>query len=317
MKKDSANRILLLRSPKWRPTLLLVLALCSGVGTLLWANPTGEQNYPESESHDSVQKEDLVLVWQDEFGQDGVPNPSNWNYEYGFVRNQELQWYQAQNAFCKNGSLIIEARCEKVPNPNYSPVGSDWRNIREFASYTSACLVTRGLNEWNAGGYFEVRARIDTSQGAWPAIWLLGTEGPWPDNGEIDMMEFYRINDTPHILANAAWGSAVQYRPKWDSVKLPFAHFASKDPAWASKFHTWSMSWNARSMKLFLDNELLNEVDLNKTVNANGENPFVGQKKFFLLLNLAVGANGGIPDDAAFPLTFEIDYVRVYQKTHD
>src|SRR5476651_2110719 len=64
---------------------------------------------------------DWKLVWSDEFDTNGAPNPANWNYERGFVRNNELQWYQPENAFCTNGLLVIEARREDhKPNPNFS-----------------------------------------------------------------------------------------------------------------------------------------------------------------------------------------------------
>ena len=65
----------------------------------------------------AVTEEDYVLTWQDEFDYDGAPNPKHWNYESGFVRNEELQWYQPGNAFCENGKLIIEARRERRANP--------------------------------------------------------------------------------------------------------------------------------------------------------------------------------------------------------
>lgn len=253
------------------------------------------------------------LVWHDEFDIDGDPNPENWNFEYGFVRNQELQWYQPQNATCKNGLLIIEGRQDKIENPNYSPGSGNWRNLREHALFSSSCLITRGLHEWNAGGYYEVRARIDVKSGSWPAIWLLGTDGEWPDNGEIDMMEFYRINTEPYILANVAWGTEVRYQAAWDSEKRKFSDFTERDPDWALKFHTWSMSWSQENIKLFLDGEMINQVNLTKTLNADGQNPFIGSRKFYLLLNLALGANGGVPVEAEMPVSFEVDYVRVYQ----
>ncbi|WP_159518153.1 glycoside hydrolase family 16 protein [Sunxiuqinia indica] len=258
-------------------------------------------------------KKGLVLIWNDEFSEDGAPNAENWNYEYGFVRNQELQWYQSQNAICKNGRLIIEGKRETVENPNYSPASSDWRNIREVASYTSSCLITRGLQEWSTGGYYEVRARIDVTKGAWPAIWLLGTEGSWPENGEIDMMEYYPIDDEPYLLANVAWGTAKKHNAAWDGAKKLYSDLTSQDPDWSNKFHLWSMMWNEDYIRLYVDDELLNEVDLRKTLNADKHNPFVGSQKFYLLLNLAIGSNGGIPYDPDFPITFEVDYVRIYQ----
>lgn len=59
------------------------------------------------------------LVWSDEFDVDGEPDQHHWAYEYGFVRNQELQWYQPDNAFCQKGALIIEGRRQRKSNPNY------------------------------------------------------------------------------------------------------------------------------------------------------------------------------------------------------
>ncbi|MFV0377732.1 MAG: family 16 glycosylhydrolase [Mangrovibacterium sp.] len=259
------------------------------------------------------QKDGLTLIWNDEFDIDGRPNPANWNYEYGFVRNQELQWYQADNAHCENGLLIIEGRKQQVPNPNYNPTASDWRNNRQAAEYTSACLITRGLQEWATGGYYEVRARIDTRSGSWPAIWLLGTEGEWPDNGEIDIMEFYQVNDVPYILANVAWGTSERYHAAWDGSKKKLVDFTNRDSQWSSKFHVWAMKWDNDFIRLYIDGELLNEIDLTQTVNHDKRNPFVGPQNFYFLLNLAIGSNGGLPVDSDHPFRYEVDYVRVYR----
>ncbi|WP_159523807.1 glycoside hydrolase family 16 protein [Sunxiuqinia indica] len=276
-------------------------------------NPIKKEVEFISTKDQSTKIEGMELVWSDEFDVDGAPNPANWSFEYGFKRNQELQWYQAQNATCKDGLLIIESKKEKIDNPNYNPLSQDWRYSREYAEYSSSCLISRNLQEWQGGGYYEIRARVDTSKGSWPAIWLLGTEQGWPECGEIDMMEFYRINKVPTILANVAWGTNQQYKAAWDSSTTPLADFISKDPDWSKKFHTWSMKWDNTSIQIFLDGELLNEVDLSKTVNPDKYNPFTDNKNFYLLLNLAIGSNGGDPSKTSFPLKFEVDYVRVYK----
>ena len=88
------------------------------------------------------------LVWSDEFNIDGKPDSTVWTYEQGFVRNWELQWYQPDNAVCKNGVLILSGRKEKVPNPNYSPESEDWRKNREYAGYTSSSIKTVGKKEF-------------------------------------------------------------------------------------------------------------------------------------------------------------------------
>jgi beta-glucanase (GH16 family) len=251
------------------------------------------------------------LVWNDEFTKDGKPDSVNWKYEKGFVRNKELQWYQSDNARCKDGLLIIEGRREKLKNPNYNPSGRDWKTSREYAEYTSASVITRGLHQWLYGRY-EIRARIDTSLGMWPAIWTLGIEKPWPENGEIDLMEFYRVKHVPNILANVAWGTDKKWTAKWNSQKYPLSTIAKEDRSWAEKFHIWRMDWDKDAIKLYLDNVLLNTTLLKETLNPDGSNPFM--QPHYLLLNLAIGENGGDPSHTKFPVKYEIDYVRVYQR---
>jgi Beta-glucanase/Beta-glucan synthetase len=260
--------------------------------------------------------EGWTLVWNDEFDYDDAPDKAVWSFEEGFARNRELQWYQEANAECRDGVLVISARKEKRENPLYEKGSNDWRRSREYIEYTASSIKTQGRKEFQYGR-FEIRAKIPTAGGAWPAIWTLGTEMEWPSNGEIDIMEYYRIDDVPHILANAAWGSQRRWNAKWDSSETPFTHWADKDPHWADKFHIWRMDWDEEAIRLYLDDELLNEIELSETLNGSlGEfkNPF--KQPHYLLLNLAIGGqHGGTPDDAAFPLHYEIDYVRLYQKS--
>ena len=248
------------------------------------------------------------LVWSDEFNKDGRPDPNNWTYERGFVRNQELQWYQPDNARCQNGLLIIEGKRQRKQNPRYRPDARDWRQSREYAEYTSSSLTTRRLHSWKFGR-FEMRGRIDTRPGLWPAFWTLGIEGPWPANGEIDIMEYYR----GVLLANAAWAGERRWAAQWDDSRKPITEF--NDPNWSQKFHIWRMDWDDDSIKLYVDDILLNEVDLKETINKNGDgkNPF--HQPHYIILNLAIGGtSGGDPSNTKFPAKFEVDYVRIYQK---
>jgi beta-glucanase (GH16 family) len=253
----------------------------------------------------------MKLVWNDEFNTDGKPDPSSWRYEKGFVRNQELQWYQEENASCKGGVLLIEGRREKIKNPGFSEGSNNWKSSREYAGYTSASIQTRGFHQWQFGR-FEIRARIDTACGSWPAIWTLGVSGGWPGGGEIDIMELYRVNGIPTILANFAWGSGKRGVAKWDDLKKPFSDFTSSDPGWPDKFHVWRMDWDKDSIKLYLDNVLLNDMAVKDCANPDGFNPFL--QPHYLLLNLAVGGNGGDPSTSHSPIRYEVDWVRVYQK---
>jgi beta-glucanase (GH16 family) len=244
------------------------------------------------------------LVWQDEFDKNGPPDPANWDYERGFVRNEELQYYQAENAVCRNGMLIIEAKRERKRNPDYRAERSGWKN-REWIEYTSACLITRGKHEFTYGK-FEMRGRIDIRPGSWPAFWTLGSgRVRWPECGEIDIMEYYRGT----VLANVCHGLAG--RQKWATVKRPVAELGGD--AWARGFHIWTMEWDDQKVDLFLDGKLLNHFIVAGDDEPGRDNAF--RKPQYILLNQAIGGtNGGDPSKTEFPVRLEVDWVRVYQR---
>lgn len=280
----------------------LIISLLIGLFDLMSYN-IGTKKADSAGSNISSYK----LVWADEFNQDGQPDTANWTYEHGFVRNEESQWYQPQNAFCKNGLLIIEARREEKPNPNYSAGSHDWRKNRKTIHYTSACLETKGLHSWKYGR-FVMRAKIEVNKGLWPAWWTLGIKRQWPANGEIDIMEYYRRMLLANIACLGSDGKA-----KWYSVRKPLDTLGSS--SWSSRFHIWRMDWDKDTIAIYVDNRLMNKTPLDSLANRDGSqfNPF--NQSHYMLLNLAVGGiNGGNPDETTFPRRFEVDYVRVYQR---
>ncbi len=261
-------------------------------------------------------EDNYSLVWSDEFDTDGRP-ADHWNYEHGFVRNNEDQWYQSDNAWVKDGCLVIEGRKETVTNDRYDPQSPHWQEQRPEARYTSASLNTSRSFTFMYGRV-EVKAKIPVHTGCWPAIWLLGNQREWPENGEIDIMEYYIKYGKPSILANACWGSGERWVAKWNTGVIPFTHFTARDAQWADKFHVWRMDWDPEWIRIYLDDELMNEIDLSKTQNVGQDfNPFSNTEEGFghyLLLNLAMGSSGGPVDESCLPFHYYIDYVRVYQR---
>lgn len=261
--------------------------------------------------------DDYTLVWSDEFDTDGRPSEENWNYEEGFIRNREWQWYQPENAFVRDGVLVITAKRERKPNPTFSEGATYWGAQRKDIECTSACLITEGKHEF-LYGRFEVRARLSGARGSWPAIWFKGANGlPWPSRGEVDLMEYYPNGTTAALHANACWaGTGAGRASQWNARSIPFAHWTERDSLWTTQFHTWRMDWTEQYIRLYLDDELLNDIDITHTINGKGSpgegvNPF--HTPMFLLLNLAMGSTGGPVDEASLPTRFEVDYVRVYQ----
>jgi beta-glucanase (GH16 family) len=259
---------------------------------------------PEQCAHRMPVAATWKLAWSDEFDTDGPPNPANWGFEQGFVRNQELQWYQPDNASVAGGILTIAAQRQQVANPNYSPGSSDWKLNRQAADYTSSSLTTSGKQSF-LYGRFETCAQIDTRQGSWPAFWILGDGQPWPQSGEVDIMEYYedgvRANVCKPSGGNCNWSGSV--RQSLSSLG---------GSTWSSAFHLWAMEWDSQNIKLYLDDKLVYPFSV-ASASSGGTNPYVGNP-FYILINLAVGANGGDPTSTTFPIHYRVDYVRVYQQ---
>ena len=259
--------------------------------------------------------DDYQLVWYDDFDVDGMPDSDNWNFEEGYVRNREAQWYQVNNAYCRNGILTLTARKEVLPNPDFNSKSADWRKLRPQILYTSSSITTKEKHEF-LFGRIEVRARIPATPGTWPTIRLLGKKYTWPSCGEINLMEFNEYHGVSSILASVCW-AGNEDTSEWDIAAYPFSKFTQADPLWASKFHVWRMDWNANSIKIFVDDVLLNVTSLMQTYNAQtsagaDDNPF--ETPMHIVLSLALGSSGGYIDEQTLPAHFEIDYIKVYQK---
>lgn len=230
-------------------------------------------------------------------------NLNNWNFEKGFIRNYELQYYTSKNINISNG-LKIYGRKEKIKNDLYDCHSSDWRKNREYAEFTSSSLNTKGKFEFQYG-ILEVKAKIPTVDGAWPAIWLLGSEEEFPFCDEVDIMEYYLCDKTPSILANFMWSNNGEYN--WSTKQLSIDYFINKDSDWVNKYHIWKLDWQKDYMKIYIDDELINEINIS---NIKG-NKF--KKKYYILLNLAIGRKGLKPKDKDLPLIYDIEYIKVYQ----
>jgi arylsulfatase A-like enzyme/beta-glucanase (GH16 family) len=278
--------------------------------SLKYPNRFRRTNPYEPDTLKPVVPEGYSLLWSDEFDKPGKPDPLYWVYEEGFVRNQELQWYQPDNANVRNGVLEIEGRRERVQNPDYEKDSKNWKTNRREAEYTSACVKTSGKFSFQYG-IMEVRAKIDTSMGMWPAIWTLGVTRRWPGNGEVDQMEYFRHEGIAKIFANAAW-AGPDGKIVWDVERIPFDNFLDAQPDWAERFHIWKMDWTEDYIRLYMDGQLLNEIDIKNAEYLDGFNPF--HQPQYILLNLAIGSNGGDPSGTTFPRKYLVDYVRVYQK---
>jgi beta-glucanase (GH16 family) len=247
------------------------------------------------------------LVWSDEFNYKGLPDKNKWSYEEGFVRNKEMQYYtkaRQENARVKNGLLIIEARKESIPNPDYQANSRNWKNERKTAEYTSASLTTLGKASFKYGR-IEIRAKPPKAKGTWAAIWTLGTNRhlvSWPECGEIDIMEFIARRPR-YIFSGENYATKNNKQSNNNAIRL------KRSPS--TGFHTYAIEWYPNRIDFFFDNQKYRTFWTNKANSKTG-NPF--RKLHYLLINLALGGWGGKIDDSALPQKFYIDYIRIYKK---
>ena len=251
--------------------------------------------------------DDWQLAWSDEFDYEGLPDPAKWGYEEGFLRNHEAQFYtvgRRENARVEHGMLIIEARKEHWDNPRYREGAADDASRHPFAEYTSASLNT--LHKESAlYGRLEMRAKLPSGKGVWPAFWTLGenvgTVG-WPACGEIDIMEFVG-HDPNFIHGTLNWGDHGKHRSSTGKVQIEHPD---------SAFHVYAVNWSPERIDFFVDEKQYHSVDVN-VGNTRLDNPFRSPQ--YILLNLAMGGDWGGPiDDRVMPQQLQVDYVRVFEK---
>jgi beta-glucanase (GH16 family) len=240
------------------------------------------------------------LVWHDEFDKDGLPDPAKWDYDTSMNKhgwaNEELQYYakaRPENSHIENGKLLITARHEKLERE--ADFGGQ--------AYSSARLYTRGKFEFTYG-FVEVRAKLPCGVGTWPAIWMLGTQGDWPEEGEIDIMEHVG-RSKGEVLGSLHTGAY-----NWPNNTQITAKRILPDVC--DVFHNYQLTWDADHMMIGVDNQ--NYMRFTRPKNANHHQwPYDDPQ--YLILNLAIGGMlGGPVDDASLPQTMEVDYVRIYQK---
>jgi beta-glucanase (GH16 family) len=234
------------------------------------------------------------LIWSDEFNYEGLPDENKWNYERGFVRNREKQYYtkgRRENARVENGTLIIESRKEQYKN----------------GQYTSASLHTWHKAEW-LYGRVEVRAKLPTGKGMWPAIWMLGTNRNkvgWPACGEIDIMENVGF-DPDTICANV-------HTKTYNHVKKTNKGSKIKAEKPYDQFQIYAIEWNEDRIDFFLNEQKYFTFENEGT----GNDFWPYNNPHYLILNAAIGGTWGGQkgiDDTIFPQYYYIDYVRVFKK---
>lgn len=258
----------------------------------------GNENSSKANQSADPAKTNYKLVWSDEFDYNGLPDANKWSYDVDGNAsgwgNNEAQYYtkeRIQNAEVKGGYLSITA------------IKEDYQGKK----YTSARLITKSKGDW-LYGRLEIKAKLPEGRGMWPAIWMLSTDwvyGKWPASGEIDIME--------NVGYNPFWIVASAHTKSYNHVDGTQKNNKISVSDCYTNFHVYALEWEASEYRVFVDDQLYFTFKNEGT----GYKAWPFNKRFHLLLNVAVGGNWGGQkgvDDSIFPQSMVVDYVRVYQK---
>ena len=242
---------------------------------------------------------DYKLVWSDEFDGSAL-DETVWSYNTGGSGwgNNEKQYYTSrpENIRVQNGMLEIEARKEQYENNNY----------------TSARIMSKNKKTFTYGK-MAARIKFPGGKGTWPAFWMMGNTGNWPNCGEIDIIEHIGSQDT---RASFALHTVMKNGTKGNNWAK--THFF--DYPLSADFHTYGIEWAQEEkegkdvIRFFVDDVQYAEV-WEEQIDNNDYWPF--NKPFFFIINLAIGGNmGGTVDDAIFnqQRIMYVDWVRVWQR---
>jgi len=239
-----------------------------------------------------------ALVWSDEFNAPAgtPPDPGKWHHDIGGGGwgNNERQYYTDSTrnaAHDGNGNMVITARRENPAN---------YQCHYGYCEYTSARLLTANTFR-QTYGRFEARIKIPRGQGIWPAFWMLGGL-PWPDRGEIDIME--NIGREPNRVYGTLHG------PGYSGGAGISSSYTLPSGSFADAFHTFAVDWAPDSITWYVDGIAY----ARRTPADLHGNPWVFDHPFYMIMNVAVGGNWpGYPDaTTTFPQQMLIDYVRVW-----
>ncbi len=240
------------------------------------------------------------LVWSDEFNSDSI-NSNNWNFQVEEAGrfNDEWQRYtnSSDNAYIEDNCLVIRAIHETDTH------GMD--------QYTSARLNTANKQTWKYGK-IAARIKLPYGEGIWPAFWMLGAnidenggDTPWPQCGEIDILELYGSKDDSVIEANVHYADESGSHNSMGPVA-----YELENGKFADAFHVFELEWNENYIAWSVNGEEFTSFSIKSAELSEFH------EEFFVLFNIAVGGTyAGRPDDTSiFPQHMYIDWIRVYEK---
>lgn len=178
---------------------------------------------------------------------------------------------------------------------------------KDAVPYLTAGVNSRGKFSF-LYGKTEIRARFKSAQGAWPALWMLGTESVWPANGEIDLMEHLNFDQKVHQTVHSDYTVNID---KTNTPKKSYTATINRDD-----WNTYGCEWDENKLVLTVNEK---PTFTYPRIIALGEKQWSFNRPFYFVLSMQIGGKwvnrGGPTNPDHYPAGMEIDWVRVYSQT--
>jgi len=222
-----------------------------------------------------------TLVWSDDFDGNQL-DPDKWNIRIGAY---DPDYHTKENITIENGNLVITARRQNLGGLHYT---TGWITTKQNWLY----------------GRFEMRAKLPTGKGLWPAFWMLSQSNVYGEgvmSGEIDIMELW--GDRPQEIKGT-----LHYGYPWVFVSTPYD---LRSGSFSNEYHVFSVEWEKDIIRWYVDGHLYKKET--RWYSSGGIYPAPFDQSFYVILNVGIWRENPPDKYTIFPEQMTVDYVRVYQ----
>ncbi|MES2995208.1 MAG: glycoside hydrolase family 16 protein [Verrucomicrobiota bacterium] len=230
-----------------------------------------------------------------------------WNDEFNGGQIDVTKWTPCQRSGADwADTMTADPRCYKIGGGTLRLIGIvNPDTSKDSSAFLTGGVTSKGKFEFTYGKV-EIRARFKSARGAWPALWMLGTKGGWPRNGEIDLMEHLNFDDKVHQTIHSHYANKIDKTRKNPpkSITAPIAR---------DRYNTYGAEWDTGKIVFMVNGK---PTLTYPRVPEKGPEQWPFRQPFYLILSMQIEGDWvGKADPKDYPADMEIDWVRVYQKS--
>lgn len=232
------------------------------------------------------------LVWRDEFDGDRI-DAAKWTP----CERGRSDW---------NNTMTADPRCFEVGGGTLKLIGfPNAETDKDPSPFLTGGVTSKDKFEFQHGK-IEIRARFKSAKGAWPALWMLGSKGRWPHNGEIDLMEHLNFDDKVYQTIHSYYANEIDKSHK-NPPKGATAPIARDD------WNTYGAEWDSEKIVFTVNGQ---PTMTYPKVPEKGPEQWPFDEPFYLIFSMQIGGDWvGEADPKDYPAHMEIDWVRVHRKS--